>query len=135
MTTDYLYIIKWYLDASYAIHDDYKGRTVEMMSMGVGAVTSFSWKHKMNGINSTEDELIGTHDSMPQLQWTNHFMEVHGYNITENIMYQDNKSAILLESNGKMSSSKRTQHIHVRFFYINDVIEGGDMSLEYCPTL
>ena len=49
-------------------------------------------------------------------------------------MYQDNKSAILLESNGKMSSSKSTKHIHVSFFYIKDVIEHGDMSVEYCPT-
>ena len=33
-----------------------------------------------------------------------------------------------------MSSSKRTKHIHVRFFCINDVIDSGDMSVEYCPT-
>ena len=49
-------------------------------------------------------------------------------------MYQDNKSAILLESNGKMYSSKRTKHTHVRFFYIKYPIERGDMSVECCPT-
>ena len=104
------------------------------MSMGGGAVTRFSWKHKMNVKSSTEAELIGTHDAMPQVQQTKHFMQAQGYDITDNIMYQDNKSAILLESNGKMSRSKRTKHIHVCFFYIKDVIERGDMSVEYCPT-
>ena len=88
----------------------------------------------MNGRSSTEAELIGTHDAMSQVQWNNNFMEAHGYNITENIMYQDNKSAVLIESNGKMYSSKSTEHIHVRFFYIKDFIERGNMSVEYCPT-
>ena len=105
-----------------------------MTSMGGGAVTSFSWKHEMNGRSSTEAGIIGTHDSIPQVHWTNHFMEAQGYDITEKIMYQINNSAILLESNGKFSRSKRTKHIHVSFFYVKDVIECGDVSLEYCPT-
>ena len=33
-----------------------------------------------------------------------------------------------------MSSSKSTKHIHVRFFYIKDFIDCGDMSVEYFPT-
>ena len=49
-------------------------------------------------------------------------------------MYQVNKSNILLETNGKISSSKRTKHNYVRFFYIKDVIERRDMSVEYRPT-
>ena len=74
-TADDLSIIKWSVDASYAIHDDCKGHTGTMMSMGGVAVTSFSWNHKMNERSSTEAELIGTHDAMPQLKWTKHFME------------------------------------------------------------
>ena len=61
-------------------------------------------------------------------------MDAQGYDITENIMYQDNRSAILLESNWKMSISKRTKRIHVHFFYIKYVIERGDIYVEYCPT-
>ena len=76
------------------------------MSMGGGTVTIFSWKHKMNGRSSTEAELIRTHDAMPQVQCTKHFMEAQGYDITDIIMVQDNKSAILLESNGKNSAPK-----------------------------
>ena len=116
LKVDDLSIIKWYVDASYEIHDDCKGHVDAMMSMGGGAVTRFSWKHNMNGRIYTKADLIGTHDEMPQVKWTKHFMDAQGYYITENIMYQENKSAILLESNGKNSSSKRTKHIHVRFF-------------------
>ena len=113
---DDLYIIKWYVDASYAIHDDCKGHTGVLMSMGGGYETRFYCKYKMNGRRSTEAELIGTHDAMPPVQLTKNFIKAQGYDINENIMYQDNKSTILLASNVKMSSSKMTKHIHVRFF-------------------
>ena len=42
--------------------------------------------------------------------WTKLFMEAQGYKICKNILYQDNKSAILLEINGKQSSGKRPKH-------------------------
>ena len=35
-------IIKWYVDASYAIHSDCCGHTGGMMTLDHGAVTSFS---------------------------------------------------------------------------------------------
>ncbi len=54
--------------------------------------------------------------------------------MTENIVYQDNKSAILLEKNGKRSSSKRTRAINIRYFFITDQDEKGNLKVEYCPT-
>ena len=49
-------------------------------------------------------------------------------------MYQDNQSAILLENNGKRSSSKRTKHINIRYFFITDRIKNGKINMEYFPT-
>ena len=49
-------------------------------------------------------------------------------------MYQDNQSAILLENNGKKSSSKRTRHINIRYYFITDRIKNGKLEIEYCPT-
>jgi hypothetical protein len=49
-------------------------------------------------------------------------------------LFQDNKSAILLEKNGKASSSKRTKHISIRYFFITDRVKKGDVSLAWCPT-
>jgi hypothetical protein len=37
-------------------------------------------------------------------------METQGYQVQDNILFQDNKSTILLEKNGKASSSKHTKH-------------------------
>ena len=51
-----------------------------------------------------------------------------------NIVYQDNKSSILLEKNGRRSSSKRTRHINIRYFYVTDHIADGTIRIEHCPT-
>ena len=48
---------------------------------------------------------------------------------------QDNTSAIKLERNGLKSSSKRTKHINIRYFYITDRLKARDISrIIYKPT-
>ena len=32
------------------------------------------------------------------------------------------------------SAGKRTRHINIRYFYINDRIEKGDLEIKHCPT-
>ena len=49
-------------------------------------------------------------------------------------MYQDNQSAILLENNGRESSSRRTKHLNIRYFFIKDCIKKGELKIDYCPT-
>jgi hypothetical protein len=61
-------------------------------------------------------------------------MEAQGYQVQDNVLFQDNKSAILLEKNGKASSSKHTKHVNIRYFFITDHINKGDISLVWCPT-
>ena len=71
---------------------------------------------------------------MPAICWTRYFLESQGYGVFENILYQDNQSAILLEKNGKASSSKRAKHINIRYFFVTDRINQKEMSVEWCPT-
>jgi hypothetical protein len=79
------------------------------MTYGNGALISLSRKQKLNTRSSTKAELVGADDAATMILWTKLFMEAQGYTIKSNILYQDNKSAILLETNGKKSSSKRTR--------------------------
>ena len=60
-------------------------------------------------------------------------MESQGYNITKKTLYQDNKSAIILEKNRKISSSKRTKHLMV-WYFLKDKVDQGEVSIKYCPT-
>ena len=70
-----------------------------------------STKQKLNTRSSTETEIVGADDFMPAICWTRYFMEAQGYQVQDNVLFQDNKSAILLEKNGKASSSKRTRRV------------------------
>ena len=49
-------------------------------------------------------------------------------------LHQDNMSAILTENNVKDSSTKRTNHIQVKYFLIKYHVENGDLSLKYFLT-
>ena len=116
--------IEWYVDVAFAVHPDYRSHTggVMMFKGGTGAVLSQSSKQKINTDSSTMAELVGVHDVLPMILWTPLILEQQGYLIEEHTVYQDNKSAILLEENGKESSSKRTRHINVRYFFLTDRI-------------
>jgi hypothetical protein len=45
--------------------------------------------------------LVGVDDVMPKVPWTRQFMEGQGQEIKDNIVCQDNQSAMLLEKNGQ----------------------------------
>ena len=62
------------------------------------------------------------------------FLKAQGYDAYKSIMMRDNKSCMLLEENGMFSSSKRTKHINVRYFFMKDKIDSGEVEIEYCPT-
>ena len=79
-------------------------------------------------------KLVAVDDCMSQVLWTRCFLEGQGYNINDCIIYQDNKSAILLEQNGRASSSKRTRHINIRYYFVTDWINCGEIKLKSCPT-
>jgi hypothetical protein len=126
--------VQWWVDASYAVHPDMKSHTGGVMSMGHGAVYATSTRQKITTRSSTEAELVGVHDVLPQILWTKHFLEAQGHIMKPSVIFQDNQSAMLLEKNGQASSGKRTRHIEIRYFFAHDRIKNGDIEIEYCPT-
>jgi len=134
LSADDFHVVKWYVDASFAVHPDFKSHTGGIMMFGSGAVQSISRKQKLNTRSSTEAELVAADDAATLIMWTQLFMEAQGYGINRNVLYQDNKSTILLENNGKRSSSKRTRAINIRYFFLTDQIEKGRLQVVYCPT-
>jgi hypothetical protein len=93
-----------------------------------------STRQKLNTKSSTEAELVGVNDVMPQVLWTRYFLEAHGYGVHDSIIYQDNQSSILLEKHGRASSSKPTRHINIPYFFVTDQIASNKVSVQYCPT-
>jgi KUP system potassium uptake protein len=134
LEADDTHVVKWWVDAAFAVHHDMRSQTGVTMTMGKGSVYASSLRQKLNTRSSTEAELVGVDDAMGMILWTRLFLQAQGYEVRDTKIYQDNKSAMLLEENGKQSSSRRTRHINIRYFFITDCLKDGDLSVEYCPT-
>jgi hypothetical protein len=74
LSTDGTSIIKWWVDGSHGVHFDMRGHTGGMASLGKGALKPMSTRQKLNTRSTTETELVGADDMMPQIMWTNYFM-------------------------------------------------------------
>jgi hypothetical protein len=122
-----------YVDASYATHSDAKGHTGIYVAIGNGPIFVRSSKQKLVAKSSTEAELIALSDATSQVIWCREFLSAQGYPVGPAKVYQDNKSTIQLAEKGR-STSDRTKHISVRYFFIHDRIEKDEIVLEYLPT-
>ena len=127
-------LLRWWVDASFGVHMDMKGHTGGNMLMGKVSVFTTANKQKLVTRSSTECEVVGVHEVMPQLLWTTQFLQEQGFDIKDTILYQDNMSSILLEKNGHSSSSKRTRHMNIRYFFVKDRVASKELSIEHCPT-
>jgi hypothetical protein len=128
-------ILQWWVDASFAVHPNMRGHSGGGLSLGQGFPIVSSTKQKLNTRSSTDTKIVVADDFMPAICWTRYFMNAQGYCVKDNILFQDNKSSILLEKNGKASSSKRTTHINIWYFFITDrVSKEEEVSVIWCPT-
>ncbi len=125
--------LKWYIDGSYATHEDMKGQNGAVLMIGDTVVISRSNKQKVNPRSSTGAEIIAIDDALPTVQWAKSFMKDQGYDL-DTVIKEDKNSTILLMKNGRLSSGKRTKHLDIRYFYVKDLIDRGIVSVEHCNT-
>ena len=82
--------------------------------------------------SSTEAELIALGDSIPILLWMRLYLLAQGYvGLPPIAVFQDNLSTIAL---GR-SSSSRTRHIDIRYFFVHDKLESGEVDVRAIGTL
>ena len=125
---------RWWEDASYAVHLNMHRDTRPTMTFGKRSTVRPSTKQKINTWSSTKSKLVGADDTMTPVLWTRYFLEEQGFTVDNNIMFKDNMSTMLLENNGKRSSTKRKKHISIQYFYITERIKKRYLSVVYCPT-
>ena len=120
--------------ASFGTRFEMRSQTGATLSLGIGLIYSMSRKQKLNTTSSTEAEIVGVHDAMSQIIWFRHFIIAQEVKIYRNILFQDNRSAILLHRNGTNSCSRNTRHINIRYFFLKDRIKSGEIEVVFCPS-
>ena len=123
--------LEWFIDASFAVHPDFRSHTGITSGFGgcLGSPINESLGQKLNANSSTKSESVAVHQGPPIVSWVKLFLEAQGCSIDENVVYQDNQSAILLEKNGKKLSSERTRHLNIRYFMVTDQVDEDDVSI------
>ena len=110
-----------------------RGHTGSTMSFGRVSVTGIANKDNINVKSSTKAELIGAGKSLPKILWTHYSIEAQCFTIDERVLFRNVFRAILLERNRIASSSKKINHIRVRYYFIKYWISVGDIVVKKCP--
>ena len=71
-------VIEWWVDASFAMHDDMRSRTGINMSLGQGAIYCASTKQKLYTGSTTHSKLVAVDDAIPKILWCRYFIESQG---------------------------------------------------------
>lgn len=95
-----------FIDASYEVHPNIRGHTDGVISFGVGIMHDKASKQKINVKSSTEYELVGVSEYIPYSLWLGYFLEHQGYKLKNNIIHQDNQSAMGMKINGRKSCTR-----------------------------
>ena len=93
-------IFTW-IDVAYAVNIDTRSQTGWAISLGLGVLHAKCSKQKLNVKSSTEAELVGASEYIPYNLWLVLFMSEQGYKIKDNVLYQDNRSTMLMLKNGR----------------------------------
>ena len=90
-----------WVDTSRGVHGDGKGQGCIIISLGLGPVFVRSYKLRVTGLSSTEDEVVGVSDTTTYAPWMRALLE--GFRqpqIKPTVIYQDNQSAMAMHVSG-----------------------------------
>ena len=126
-------VMDTFIDVSYAVHADFKSHTGEVVRVNNGPIHVSSTKQKINSKSTAEAELIGLSDQSGTTLMYRDFAAHQGYKLGAIKIYQDNKSTIALINKGH-STSQRTRHINIKYFYLKDRITENEIKVEYIES-
>ncbi|GAV76351.1 hypothetical protein CFOL_v3_19826 [Cephalotus follicularis] len=95
-------------------------------------ISWFSKKQNSVALSTTEAEYIAAGSCCAQIMWMKQQLLDYGFNFVKVTIRCDNTSAICLEKNPVHHSI--TKHIDIRYHFIKDHIEKGDIELVFVPA-
>ena len=105
-----------------------------VFTLNDGCISWRSKKQRTVALSSTEAEYMALSEATQEAVWLKSFMcELGEHSTDEPIkIHEDNQGAIALAKNPEFH--KRTKHIDIRYHFVREKVEDGQVVLEYCPT-
>jgi hypothetical protein len=127
--------LTYWVDAAYGLHHDTRGHGGIMVTFGYANAPVFakSSKLKLHTRSSTETELVTLDEGFMHLLWFRQVIEFMGYKQHPAIMYQDNKSTIIVCESGHSKNGK-LKHMAIRYYFIHGQLERNIAALRYCKS-
>jgi hypothetical protein len=125
-----------YADASYAEHVDGKSHSGGVVGFESETSCNFAFiscKQPVVAKSAGEAELIAQNRVGDMIEWAREFLDELGYPQGKVHMCVDSTCAMQMIKQGT-GSFKRTKHIKVRFFWLKELIDQGQIELIYVHT-
>jgi hypothetical protein len=122
-----------FIDASYAVHPNGKSHSGAVLRIMNGPIDVQSSKQKINTKSSAEAELVALSDKSGSSLMYREYLVHQGYDVEAITIHEDNQSTIALINKGH-STSERTRHINIRYFFLKDRIDSGEIKIDYIQT-
>ena len=127
--------VRCFIDASYGVHAA-SGKSHSGCAIIIGEsgpVYAKSGKQKIVTKSSTEAELVALSDCVGQGILLRNFLVEQGYKMGPVVVYQDNMSTLALVRRGR-PGSERSRHINIRYFWLKEKVNDGEIKLQHMPT-
>ncbi len=122
-----------YSDADWAgDQDDRHSTTGNVFLLGGGAVSWLSKKQSTVALSTAEAEYVALSQAAQECVWLRRLLSDLGMDVTPVVILEDNQGAIAIAKNPVDHS--RTKHIDIRYHYIRECVQNGQIQLQYCPT-
>ncbi|XP_040198473.1 secreted RxLR effector protein 161-like [Rana temporaria] len=123
-----------YVDADWAGDpSDRKSTSGHLFLFKDGLISWTTRKQSTVTLSSTEAEYVAASQAGQEVIWLRQLLEDLDQIQKESTpIYEDNQGCIALAQTERINP--RTKHIDVRYHFLRDLQEQGQMDLQYCPT-
>lgn len=120
-----------YSDADWAgDQDDRRSTTGNIFLLAGGAVSWLSKKQATVALSTAEAEYIALSQATQEGVWLRRVLTELGMETTATVILEDNQGAIAIAKNPV--DHARTKHIDIRYHYIRECVQNGQIQLKYC---
>lgn len=112
--------------------DDRRSTTGNVFLLSGGAVSWLSKKQSTVALSTAEAEYVALSQASQECVWLRRLLSDLGMDVTPVVILEDNQGAIAIAKNPVDHS--RTKHIDIRYHYIRECVQNGQIQVKYCPT-